>query len=108
MKRFPLRHGWKILVFLFLGQVVWADVPPAELTFFGLYGTPVQPLGLAASNADGFGFNLLGEGNSFPSLSLVFIFEQFSFYGSGIFPVPALNFESRLFFPQNAKEKQPA
>ncbi len=81
------------------------DVPPASLTFFGLYGSPVQPLGLAAAVTNGFGFNILGEWNPSRYASLGLSFEQVTFDSGAGFTYPALNFEGRVFPFQNGKDK---
>jgi hypothetical protein len=98
------KHAWKLLIlFLALGPV-FADVQPISLTFFGLYGSPVQPLGLAATTTDAFGFNILGEWNPSNYASLGLSFEQVTFYFPGqSFTYPAVNFEGRVFPFQNEK-----
>ncbi len=98
------KHGWKVCLCLLLGGAALAEeAPPASLTFFGLYGTPVQPLGLAAAVTNGFGLNILGEWNPSYYVSLGLSYERVGFYGSEGFTYPALNFESRFFPLQNGK-----
>jgi hypothetical protein len=104
LKLFHYRLGWKILAFLFLSQVVFADVAPISLTFFGMYGTPVQPLGLASSTTNGFGFDLLGEWNPSYYFSLGLSYEEVTFYDFANFTVPMVNLESRIFPLENGKK----
>lgn len=100
------KNGWKIfLCFLWMAPALASEVPPASLTFFGVYGMPVQPLGLAASNADGIGFNILGEWNASKYASLGLSFEQVTFYGNTSFTYPAVNLEGRVFPFENGKDK---
>jgi hypothetical protein len=104
LKLFHYRLGWKVLLFLFLSQVVFADVAPISLTFFGIYGSPVQPLGLAGSDPYAFGFDVLGEWNPSYYFSLGLSYEKLAFYDYADFSVPMVNFESRLFPFENGKK----
>lgn len=101
-----LKNGWKIVLCLAVFQGLWADPPPISLTFYGLYGTPVQPLGLTTSITDAFGFNALGEWNASKYASWGLSFEQATFYYGGQgFNFPALNLEGRVFPLENGKDK---
>ncbi len=105
MKLLHDRLGLKILAFLFLSQVVFADVAPISLTFFGLYGSPVQPAGLTSSTTYGFGLDALGEWNPSYYFSLGLSYEQVTFYSSSNFSVPMGNLEGRIFPFENGKNK---
>lgn len=100
-----LKHGWKLFLCLLIFGPVRAETPPLSLTFFGLYGSPVQPLGLASATTDALGFDVLGEWNPSNYASLGLSFEQATFYGSQSFTFQALNFEGRVFPFQNGKDK---
>ena len=89
---------------MLLSQVVFADVAPISLTFFGIYGSPVQPLGLAGSAPNAFGFDLLGEWNPSYYFSLGLSYEEITFYDFANFSVPMVNLESRLFPFENGKK----
>ena len=78
---------------------------PISLSFFGLYGSPVQPLGLASSVTDIWGFDALGEWNASYYASLGLSYEQASFYYNPGFTFSALNIEGRVFPLQNGKNK---
>lgn len=96
---------WKFIFFLFLAVPAFAEVPPVSLSFFGLYGSPVQPLGLASSSTDILGFDVLGEWNPSNYASLGLSYEQASFYFNPGTTFSAVNFEGRFFPFQNGKEK---
>ena len=100
-----LKHGWKAVFLLLLAGPVLAEVQPISLTFFGLYGSPVQPLGLASSTTDILGFNVLGEWNPSDYASLGLGFEQATFYSNPGFNFSTANFEGRVFPFQNGKDK---
>lgn len=100
-----LKHGWKLIFCLFAVGPVLADVSPISLTFFGLYGSPVQPLGLASSTTDILGFDVLGEWNPSNYASLGLSYEQASFYYNPGFTFSAVNFEGRVFPFENGKDK---
>jgi hypothetical protein len=97
--------GWRVLVFLLLSQFAYADVPPISVSFFGMYGTPVQPLGLAGATANGYGLDVLGEWNPSDIASLGLSFEKIYFEDVSNFSVPMLNLEGRLFPFENGKNK---
>ncbi len=92
-------------MFLLLSQAALADVAPISLTFFGLYGTPVQPAALSSSTTNGFGLDALGEWNPSYYFSLGLSFEQVTFYNSINFSVPMFNLEGRVFPFENGKDK---
>jgi len=100
-----LKPGWKLAFLLLLAGPVLADVQPISLTFFGLYGSPVQPLGLASSTTDILGFNVLGEWNPSNYASLGLGFEQANFYTGPGFNFQTVNLEGRFFPLQNGKDK---
>lgn len=100
-----LKRGWKLLFFIFVMGPAFADVSPFSLTFFGLYGSPVQPLGLASSLTDIVGFDVLGEWNASNYASLGLSFEQADFYSDPAFSFSTINIEGRVFPFQNEKEK---
>lgn len=85
--------------------MAFADVSPLSLTFFGLYGSPVQPLSLASSTTNGFGFDALGEWNPSYYASLGISYEQVTFYDLTNFSLPMLNLETRFFPLENGKNK---
>lgn len=87
-----------------LAGPAFAAVEPLSLTFFGLYGSPVQPLGLASSTTDILGFNVLGEWNPSDYASLGLGFEQARFYTGPGFNFQTMNFEGRVFPFQNGKD----
>jgi len=91
------RKGWTAVAFFLLAQMALGEVSPLSLSLYGVYGTPVQPLSLAANTTNGFGFELLGEWNASTYASLGLSFEQVSFSEPANFSIPVFNLEGRLF-----------
>ncbi len=73
------------------------DLAPLSISFFGLYGTPVQPLSLSRSNNDGLGFDFLAEYQPSHYASVGLGYETTTFYGSQAFTAGSFNLEGRLF-----------
>src|SRR5208282_4125062 len=69
------------------------DLAPLSLSVFGFYGTPVQPLSLAQSNADGSGFDFLAEYQPSHYVAFGIDYETATFYGTQSLTAGSLNLE---------------
>ncbi len=94
-------------VFLFLlgVSISRAEISPVSLTFFGLYGSPVDPPALAVPSANGMGFNALAEWQATTYTSIGLGFEQASFSGGSTLTVPMFNLEGRFFPMENERRR---
>ena len=99
------------LVFVLLAvlgtQSLWAasDTTPSlfSLTYYELYGTPVEPLNYAQTTTDALGFDILAEYNPSYYASIGLNFEKTSFYDGYNTTVSFWGLETRFFGAPNGK-----
>jgi tetratricopeptide (TPR) repeat protein len=99
------------LVFVLLAvletQSLWAasDTTPSlfSLTYYELYGTPVEPLNYAQTITDALGFDILAEYNPSYYASIGLNFEKTSFYDGYNTTASFLGLETRFFGAPNGK-----
>ena len=88
-------------------QSLWAasDTTPSlfSLTYYELYGTPVEPLNYAQIATDALGFDVLAEYNPSYYASFGLSFEKTSFYDGYNTTVSFLGLETRFFGAPNGK-----
>jgi tetratricopeptide (TPR) repeat protein len=99
------RKSGGIVFFLLVGHLCWSyETPPvASFTFFGIYGSPVQPTSLASSNIDGLGYEALAEWNAMQYISLGLSYETTTFYGTTNYRSQMANLEGRFFLLTNRR-----
>jgi hypothetical protein len=88
-------------------QSLWgaSDTTPSlfSLTYYELYGTPVEPLNYAQTTTDALGFDILAEYNPSYFASFGLNFEKTSFYDGFNTTVSFLGLETRFFGAPNGK-----
>ncbi len=95
-----------VVAVIFTAQTIWAgDNTPSllSITYYELYGTPVQPLGYAQTTSDALGFDLLAEYNPSYYISLGLNFENTTFYDVSNTTLSFLGLETRFFGAPNGK-----
>ncbi len=103
----------KTILFVFVlltvlgAESLWAasDSTPSlfSLTYYELYGTPVEPLNYAQIATDALGFDVLAEYNPSYYASFGLNFEKTSFYDGNNTTVSFLGLETRFFGTPNGK-----
>jgi tetratricopeptide (TPR) repeat protein len=95
-----------ILLAVLAAQSLWADDNRPglfSLTYYELYGTPVEPLGYAQMNPNALGFDVLAEVNPSYYASFGLDYEKTEFFDGFNSTVSFLGLEARFFGAPNGK-----
>jgi tetratricopeptide (TPR) repeat protein len=95
-----------ILLAVLAAQSLWADdnrPSPFSLTYYELYGTPVEPLDYTQIDTNALGFDILAEYNPSYYASFGLNYEKTTFYDGFNTTVSFLGLETRIFGAPNGK-----
>ncbi len=95
-----------ILVAVLTAPSLWADdnsPSPFSLTYYELYGTPVEPLAYTQIDTNALGFDVLAEYNPSYYASFGLNYEKTTFYDGFNSTVSFLGLEARFFGAPNVK-----
>ncbi len=94
-----------ILLAVLTAQSLWADDGPSpfSLTYYELYGTPVEPQAYAQTYPNALGYDILAEYNPSYYMSLGINFEQTEFFNGINSSVSFLGLEARFFGAENGR-----